>query len=70
MFTEQSKRRISVGLEDVIEKYFGDLAQEGEHLPLQDDLVYTRMADAAILVMIHSDEVQGWLKEQGYMKDD
>ena len=70
MFTEQSKRRISVGLEDVIEKYFGSLAEEGEWLPWQDDLIYTRMADAAMLVMIHSSEVQGWLKEQGYMKDD
>lgn len=71
MLTEQNKRKMLVDLEQLIWDYLGNIAdRESIDLPLNDDLLGTRMADAAMTILIHSDEVQQWLKEQGYWKDD
>lgn len=69
MITEQQKRKMSVELEDLIWKYLNKCSESNVYLPKNDDLLGTRMSDAALLVLFHLDEYEQWMKEQGYLKD-
>jgi len=70
MLDETTRRGLAVKLEGIISKFLSNQSENDVDLPFNDDLLSTRMADAAMLVLIHSDEVQEWLREQGYLKDE
>ena len=70
MLDETTRRGLTVKLEGIISKFLSNQSENDVDLPFNDDLLSTRMADAAMLVLIHSDEVQEWLREQGYLKDE
>ena len=70
MLDETTRRGLTVKLEGIISKFLSNQSENDVDLPFNDDLLSTRMADAAMLVLVHSDEVQEWLRDQGYLKDE
>ena len=69
MLDSVAKHRISIEVYMSIKKALESYAEKVGDLPWVDDLLYARMTDAAMLVLISSDDVQDWLRGQGYLKD-